>query len=96
MSKMRKQLINTDLENSSTTNQDWIELTQQAQVELSSEDPAYPIEGALDFKNKSGWRASEEGHQCIRITLLLMSQRVSDGLSYSLRKNNSLVRRNSP
>ncbi|WKN43302.1 hypothetical protein [Tunicatimonas pelagia] len=64
---MRKQLINPNLENSSTTNQDWLDLTQQAQVELTSEDPAYPIEGALDLEKKAGWRASQAGSQCIRI-----------------------------
>ncbi|HUX80094.1 MAG TPA: hypothetical protein VMW10_10190, partial [Alphaproteobacteria bacterium] len=37
------------------------------QVEITSEDPAYPIESALTFADSSGWRAAQPGVQTIRI-----------------------------
>ncbi len=44
----------------------WLELESLAQVELTSEDPAHPIEAALQPVD-SGWRASEPGTQSIRL-----------------------------
>ncbi len=46
-------------------NDGWLDLERIATVELTSEDPAYPIESA--FTNQSGWRASTEGQQVIRL-----------------------------
>jgi hypothetical protein len=45
----------------------WLDLEDMAQVELTSEDPAYPIEGALLQRSGAGWRASETGVQSIRL-----------------------------
>lgn len=64
---MRKKILTPNIENSSITNQNWLDLTQLAQVEISSEDSAYPVEGALELHDGAGWRASQEGKQCIRI-----------------------------
>ena len=44
----------------------WLELESLAQVELTSEDPAHPIEAALQ-PGDAGWRASEPGTQSIRL-----------------------------
>lgn len=45
----------------------WLDLETMAQVELSSEDAAHPIEGALMSSSESGWRAAEPGTQSIRL-----------------------------
>ncbi|HYF38923.1 MAG TPA: hypothetical protein VD930_04475 [Gemmatimonadales bacterium] len=45
----------------------WFDLEDMAQVELTSEDPAHPIEGALLPWSGSGWRAGEPGLQSIRL-----------------------------
>ncbi len=47
--------------------QEWLELEQMAQVEVTSEDPNFPIESALASGNGPGWRAAEKGKQIIRI-----------------------------
>ena len=43
----------------------WLDLEQIATVEVTSEDPSFPIEYA--FGSNDGWRASEGGEQQIRI-----------------------------
>jgi len=45
----------------------WIELDQLATVEITSEDPAYPVEGALLPGGGSGWKASQPGVQTLRL-----------------------------
>jgi hypothetical protein len=45
----------------------WLDLEDMAQVELTSEDPTHPVEGALLSSNASGWRAAEPGVQSIRL-----------------------------
>jgi hypothetical protein len=44
----------------------WFHLQELATVEISSEDPEFPIEGAL-IRNGSGWRAAQTGQQLIRL-----------------------------
>jgi hypothetical protein len=46
---------------------DWLELESLAEVELTSEDPAYPIESALTSSGGGGWRSAERGTQIIRL-----------------------------
>ena len=46
--------------------QEWLEVERLAEVELSSEDSAHPIESALLPGSTSGWRAAEPGVQTIR------------------------------
>ena len=51
--------------------EDWLNLSNIAQVEVTSEDPDYPIDTALDSTNdisSPGWRAAVSGEQ--RITLV--------------------------
>jgi hypothetical protein len=45
----------------------WLEVENLAQVELTSEDPAHPIEAAFNSGRDAGWRASEPGAQTIRL-----------------------------
>jgi hypothetical protein len=45
----------------------WLELDRAASVEVTSEDPRHPIEGALVKGDTRGWRASEAGTQVIRL-----------------------------
>lgn len=47
--------------------EDWLDLERLADVELTSEDSANPIESALLLMSGSGWRAAEAGAQTIRI-----------------------------
>jgi hypothetical protein len=63
---MRKRIINQDPENISPVEQSWLDLQLEAQVELTSEDAAYPIEAALIPSTGSGWRAAQSGEQTIR------------------------------
>ena len=46
---------------------DWLDLDQQVQVELTSEDPDWPIEGALLAHLSRGWRAAIPGPQTITL-----------------------------
>lgn len=64
---MRKRIIDPTSENLSSMDEEWLDLKHHAKVELTSEDPAYPIEEALDINGGSGWRASQAGKQTIRI-----------------------------
>ncbi len=46
----------------------WLDLEQIATVEVTSEDPSFPIEYALGSNDDGpGWRASQTGEQQIRI-----------------------------
>lgn len=45
----------------------WLDLEDMAQVELTSEDPTHPVEGALLPRSGAGWRAAEPGMQSIRL-----------------------------
>jgi hypothetical protein len=45
----------------------WLDVGALAQVEVTSEDPLYPIESAFTEGDKRGWRASEPGKQTIRL-----------------------------
>jgi hypothetical protein len=52
-----------------TSQSTWLDLDELAQVEVSSEDAAHPIEAALRAADGDslGWRASEPGAQTIRL-----------------------------
>jgi hypothetical protein len=50
-----------------SSDQVWLALEQIATVEMTSEDPNFPIEGALGATDGLGWRAAQGGAQQIRI-----------------------------
>lgn len=45
----------------------WLELENIAQVEVTSEDPAHPVELAFRSDAQSEWRAGSKGPQTIRL-----------------------------
>jgi hypothetical protein len=63
---MRKRIINQDPESVAPVDQRWLDLLSLAQVELTSEDAANPIEAAL-VPGAGGWRAAQAGEQAIRL-----------------------------
>jgi hypothetical protein len=71
---MQKRLVGAP-EQTAVTEENWLDLDAMAAVELTSEDPACPVEGALLPNGQSGWRAAEPGSQSIRL-LFHQPQRV--------------------
>jgi hypothetical protein len=63
---MRKQTIQ-HTRDASSLRQPWLDVASLAQVELTSEDPACPIEAALLPRTPPGWRAAHPGEQVIRL-----------------------------
>jgi hypothetical protein len=43
----------------------WLDIEKIATVQVTSEDPAFPIESV--FSNGGGWRAAREGEQIVRL-----------------------------
>lgn len=64
---MRKRLIPPNPADTSTLQPDWLGLETAAVAEVSSEDPAFPLESALGIAPGPGWRASTPGSQTIRL-----------------------------
>ena len=64
---MRKHIINATELNPPETSQEWLNIEEIARVEVSSEDPRYPIESAFKRAETPGWRASQPGEQTIRL-----------------------------
>ena len=64
---MRKRIIAPMQERSLPPDEQWLNLEALAEVELTSEDAAHPIESALLSGRGSGWRAAVPGKQTIRL-----------------------------
>ncbi|MFC1851757.1 hypothetical protein ACFL27_16320 [candidate division CSSED10-310 bacterium] len=64
---MRKRIIKQDPAGASPPAERWLDLEHLAQVELTSENPSYPIEAALSPGAASEWRADRPGEQTIRL-----------------------------
>jgi hypothetical protein len=65
---MRKRIVGRKgAEPDGPSNAGWLGLEQLATVEVSSEHPDFPIDGALTCDDGPGWRASQTGDQEIRI-----------------------------
>jgi hypothetical protein len=64
---MRKRIINQGTQDVSPANQQWLNLETLAQVEVTSEDAAHPIELGLIPGDESGWRAAQPGQQTVRL-----------------------------
>ena len=60
---MRKRLIHSHRDDGASSSPPWLDLAQLAQVEITSEDPAFPIEAALIPGTHPGWRAAHPGAQ---------------------------------
>ena len=48
---------------------EWLNLTELAEVEVTSEADGYPVEAAFNFGLGAGWRAAASGEQRIRLIL---------------------------
>jgi hypothetical protein len=64
---MRKKMIEQTVEGSPAADQNWLDLADLAQVEITSESEVYPIESALTPGTGPGWRAAQPGAQTIRL-----------------------------
>ena len=64
---MRKRIITQVQKDTASPDQDWLNMEEVAEVEITSEDAAHPIESALLPSQASGWRAAEPGQQTIRL-----------------------------
>lgn len=63
---MRKRIISQDQPETASIDQEWLNLEELAEVEITSEDLDHPIEAAFQ-PDRSGWRASVSGKQNIRL-----------------------------
>jgi hypothetical protein len=63
---MRKRVVNERTNVAPSTDQEWLALEDLAEVEVTSEDPAHPIESAL-IPSGTGWRSAEPGRQTVRV-----------------------------
>ena len=64
---MLKRIIGLDTREVSPPNQHWLNVDALAQVEVTSEDAAHPIESGLLPGSESGWRAAGPGPQAVRL-----------------------------
>lgn len=65
---MRKHIIGQAKTPEAQSQKEWLDLERVAQVEVTSEDPGFPIESALALEAEGkGWRAAEPGEQLVRI-----------------------------
>jgi hypothetical protein len=64
---MRKRIIASIQQEATPPDEEWLELDRLAEVEITSEDAAHPIESALLPGRASGWRAAAPGKQTIRL-----------------------------
>lgn len=64
---MRKQVIDQESREERAAEGTFLDLEKLARVEMTSEDPAHPIESALVTGSGDGWRAAGPGPQRIRV-----------------------------
>jgi hypothetical protein len=64
---MRKRIINQSTQDLPPSSEQWLNLETLAEIEVTSEDAAHPIESALMPSAGSGWRALQPGQQTVRL-----------------------------
>jgi hypothetical protein len=64
---MRKSIVSPSAAAVTPIRDNWRDLERIARVEITSEDPAFPIEHALGKTETTGWRAEGTGPQVIRL-----------------------------
>jgi hypothetical protein len=64
---MRKRLITPIPETVRSRGEGWLDLERTAVVEVTSEEPDYPVESALVSGETRGWHAAMPGTQTIRL-----------------------------
>jgi len=66
---MRKRIVvsRTIQGEAADSNDRWLDLEQIATVEVTSEDPHFPVEAVFKSDSGTGWRAGGDGEQKLRI-----------------------------
>ena len=64
---MRKRIITQGTMDVIPPEQNWLDLENLSEAEVTSEDALHPIESALKPGEGPGWRASESGQQTVRL-----------------------------
>ena len=64
---MRKSIITPGGQDAPTPADEWLDLEQLARVEVTSEDPRYPVEDAFVPGRGPGWVAGGPGLQIVRL-----------------------------
>jgi uncharacterized protein (DUF736 family) len=66
---MRKRIVGSMViqGTAANLNEKWLDLQQIATVEVTSEDPHFPVEAVFESDSGIGWRASQDGEQQLRI-----------------------------
>jgi hypothetical protein len=65
---VRKTVIDpATVHSDSRTEQVWFDLEEMAKVEVTSENPSFPVESALVSGKGPGWRAAQRSKQTLRI-----------------------------
>jgi hypothetical protein len=64
---MRKTIVHPVSKETSRSSESWLDLERLAQVEVTSEEAAHPVESALILGQGPGWRAAQPGEQRLRI-----------------------------
>jgi hypothetical protein len=67
---MRKQIIEPARQLVSPAKQNWLDLEQLVQIELTSEEEGHPIESAFTMNESEGWRAAQSAKQTIRLVFV--------------------------
>jgi hypothetical protein len=88
---VRKRIISTMPEIEVHDNVNWLQLDQIASIEITSEDPAHPIENALLLGAEKGWRANSAGEQTLRL-MFDQPQRLTRILLRFVRTKSSALR----
>jgi hypothetical protein len=65
---MRKRISDNAPQTEGPENSEWLDLDALADVEITSEDDDFPIEGALIPRGTKGWKAKRAGAQRIRLS----------------------------
>ena len=65
---MRKRIVRQPaIQSEPVSAETWINLEQIVTVQVTSEDPDFPIESVFDGNSQVGWRALEKGKQQIQL-----------------------------
>ncbi len=64
---MRKRLIDSTPASIRARGEGWLDIESAAVVEVTSEDPNWPVESAFVSGDARGWRAAAPGSQTIRL-----------------------------
>ena len=64
---MLKRIVGKQTSHLPASDRHWLNLDVLAQVEVTSEEPARPIEAGLLPESESGWEAAQSGPQTVRL-----------------------------